>query len=241
MGKVICIDPGHGGYDPGTHCLDNSLQEKDFNLAVALDLKKILEGLGITVVMTRTTDDSPEGITDLTKELQARCDISNAAGADLFLSIHANAGGGVGCEAYVWPGGVGATVGNDLTNALAPTMGVHGEAVKDGGPNGRHLYVICNTNAPAVLIEVGFMDSSDITKLKDHLHQFAGMLAVPLSKFLGGIAPAPVAAGGVSQVTLTTALDNHSAATDAKIADALAALQAQFDVTVKALIAELKG
>ncbi len=238
MPKILCLDPGHGGYDPG--CV-GGCEEKDFTLNVCLDLKKALEARGVTVVMTRTSDVSPSGTANVQEDLQARCDISDQAGADLFLSIHGNSGGGVGTEAYIWPGGQAATIATDLVNALAPIMGVHGEAVKDGGPNGRHLAVICGTAAPAVLLEVGFLDSSDFAKLAARLHDFGDILAAPLSRFLGGSAPVVTPPNTVTPETLHAALEAHTTATDAKVAEALAALQAQFDSTIKALITELKG
>jgi N-acetylmuramoyl-L-alanine amidase len=181
MAKLICIDPGHGGADPGAI---GKARECDFNLTVALDLKRELEARGISVVMTRSSD--------ITVSLEERCTICNTSNADLFLSIHANASNehnAYGAEAYCWPGGVGATIAADLVNVLTPIMGVHGQAVKDGGPNGTAFYVIRKTNPPAVLVEVGYIDSSDFDKLANHLHDFGPLFAGPLSKFLGGVEP----------------------------------------------------
>jgi len=84
-GKVrrIVVDPGHGGKDPGA-VGPSGLQEKDVVLAMGLSLaKKLKEELGIDVVMTRSTD--------VFIELQERTAIANQVGADLFVSIHANA------------------------------------------------------------------------------------------------------------------------------------------------------
>lgn len=84
-GKVrrIVVDPGHGGKDPGA-IGHSGLQEKDVVLAIGLSLaKKLKEELGIDVVMTRSTD--------IFIELQERTAIANQVGADLFVSIHANA------------------------------------------------------------------------------------------------------------------------------------------------------
>lgn len=84
-GKVrrIVVDPGHGGKDPGAVGL-SGLQEKDVVLAMGLSLaKKLKEELGVDVVMTRSTD--------VFIELQERTAIANQVGADLFVSIHANA------------------------------------------------------------------------------------------------------------------------------------------------------
>ena len=86
---VVVIDAGHGGKFPGAHY--GGVYEKDITLKVALKLGKLIEeGMpGIKVVYTRTTDKALGA--DLATDLQARADIANNAGGDLFLSIHANA------------------------------------------------------------------------------------------------------------------------------------------------------
>ena len=87
--EVVVIDPGHGGNDPGAHYGGTS--EKDLTLKVALKLGKMIEeGMpGVKVVYTRKTDKALG--TDLATDLQARADIANKAGGDLFISIHVNA------------------------------------------------------------------------------------------------------------------------------------------------------
>lgn len=78
-GKIICLNPGHGGSDPGA-CGD--LRESDMNLTVALRLGQLLSERGARVVYTRTTD--------VRVPLSDRPVIANNAGADLFISIHHN-------------------------------------------------------------------------------------------------------------------------------------------------------
>jgi N-acetylmuramoyl-L-alanine amidase len=78
----VVIDAGHGGHDPGAH--GNGLTESELTLDVALRLQKLLQAQpGIEVVMTRDTD--------VFIPLEERTAIANREGADLFLSIHANA------------------------------------------------------------------------------------------------------------------------------------------------------
>ena len=78
----VVIDAGHGGHDPGAH--GNGINEAELTLDVALRVQKLLEKQpGIEVVMTRDTD--------IFIPLQERTTIANREGADLFLSIHANA------------------------------------------------------------------------------------------------------------------------------------------------------
>jgi len=81
--RTIVIDAGHGGHDPGT-IGRSGLQEKDLVLDVAIRLERLVrKELGADVVMTRSTD--------VFIPLEERTAIANAKGADLFLSIHANA------------------------------------------------------------------------------------------------------------------------------------------------------
>lgn len=87
--QVVVIDAGHGGNDPGAH--HAGAYEKTLTLRVALKLGKLIEeGMpGVKVVYTRKTDKALAA----TKiaDLQARADIANKAGGDLFISIHVNA------------------------------------------------------------------------------------------------------------------------------------------------------
>lgn len=87
--KVIVIDAGHGGSFPGARY--GGYSEKNINLQMALKLGAMIEkGMpDIKVVYTRKTDKNFSS--NLRTDLQARADIANNAGGDLFISIHANA------------------------------------------------------------------------------------------------------------------------------------------------------
>jgi N-acetylmuramoyl-L-alanine amidase len=78
---LVMIDPGHGGYDPGTQSSAGA-QEKDLALQIATRLKAALEARGIRAELTRSTD--------VFISLAERTRIANSAGADLFVSIHLN-------------------------------------------------------------------------------------------------------------------------------------------------------
>ena len=79
--RTVFIDAGHGGHDPGTN--HNSVLERAVSLDVALTLGRLLEANGVDVVYSRTADKSVS--------LRDRTAMANAAGADLFVSIHVNA------------------------------------------------------------------------------------------------------------------------------------------------------
>jgi N-acetylmuramoyl-L-alanine amidase len=80
--RVIAIDPGHGGEDPGAENRSLGTMEKTYTLDVSLRLRKLLEGAGYKVVLTRDSDR------DVPKPM--RSEIANLAGADLFISVHFN-------------------------------------------------------------------------------------------------------------------------------------------------------
>ncbi len=91
-GRVIALDPGHGGPWAGAIAPANGLRECDVNLHVALRLKRLLADAGATVVLTRETDTALDE-SSLAADLAARPAIAHKAGAEIFVSIHHNANG----------------------------------------------------------------------------------------------------------------------------------------------------
>lgn len=90
-GKVIIIDPGHGGKDPGTTYKD--IYEKDINLNISLNLREYLSEYGATVILTRDNDnDLSYGETNHRKktDFDNRIKIINDEYTDMYLSIHLN-------------------------------------------------------------------------------------------------------------------------------------------------------
>lgn len=99
--RTVAVDPGHGGAEVGAVFAEGgqTLAEKDVNLSIALRLKSLLENAGYRVVLTRDSDrsanDPPmdrtgDGRVNARDDLQARVDIANEAGADVFVSLHNN-------------------------------------------------------------------------------------------------------------------------------------------------------
>ena len=90
--KVVILDPGHGGDEVGA--ARNGVVEKDSNLDMALRVEQILLAHGVDVALTRRSDSraAPQvpGFTAARSDLQARLDLANAAGGDVFVSIHSN-------------------------------------------------------------------------------------------------------------------------------------------------------
>jgi len=162
----VSIDPGHGGSDPGA--CGNGLKEKDIALIVALQVRDYLTAAGCEVIMTRETDKDVGYAGDsATEELQARCDIANNFGADVFVSIHCNS------IADPSPSGVetiyadGSIRGERLANCVQTQLVGLGGLV-NRGLKVAPLYVTKHTDAPAVLTELAFISNpEDAAKLGD--------------------------------------------------------------------------
>ncbi len=124
------------------------LNESDETRAVGYALISALQRRGAEVV--DCTDDIAGSVSE---NLRTICGTANAQSLDLFVSIHFNAGGGEGSEAYTYAGRRLEAAEQILTNLNR--LGFENRGIKDGSG----LYVVRNTNAPAVLIEVCFADT----------------------------------------------------------------------------------
>ena len=158
MAPKVYIDPGHGGTDPGASA--NGLQEKNLTLNIGLQVRNLLTARGVVVRMSRTSD--------VTRSLTFRTDDANAWGANIFISIHINAGGGTGFESYRYPT-AGTTTqrlhSNMHSRVIAGMRTVAG--VTDRGMKTANFHVLRETVMPAVLTENLFIDTvADANLLK---------------------------------------------------------------------------
>ncbi len=90
-GKLIVVDVGHGGVDPGT--MYGNIYEKDINLAISLELEKELSRLGASVLLIRNDDydlSKPNAYWRKKSDFDNRIKMINTSGADYYLSIHLN-------------------------------------------------------------------------------------------------------------------------------------------------------
>lgn len=162
--KVIAIDPGHGGSDPGA-IGPNKTQEKTITLAVAQKVKTLLERAGAKVLMTRQTDVDVYGPNaSAADELQARTRVANSNKADAFVSIHINAFsnpsvGGVATY-YYKRSSYSAMLARNIQDNLA-----RGSGIQDRGVTAAGFYVLKRTEMPAVLTELGFISNPNEEKM----------------------------------------------------------------------------
>jgi N-acetylmuramoyl-L-alanine amidase len=147
---IVCVDPGHGGRDPGAIGYQPvELLEKDVNLAVATLLEGALEAAGHCVMMTRRYDR--------TLSLPARANHANRRGADLFVSVHANAAAhhsAEGMEVFHFPG---SPVGMATATAVLTAMLAACPGHRDRGVKTANFSVLRLTRMPAILVELEFL------------------------------------------------------------------------------------
>lgn len=183
----ICIDPGHGGSDPGA--CGNGLRECDVALAVSLNVHDYLQAVGYDVVMTRETDiDVAYPEASATAELQARCDVSDGFDADVFVSVHCNAAANPaakGAETYCY---AASTNGRRLARCIQAQLA--GLGMVDRGSKDNPLYVTGHTAAAAALTELGFISNpDDAAKLGDpHWRdEFSRAVARGVTDYFAGV------------------------------------------------------
>lgn len=150
----VCIDPGHGGHDPGT--VGAGVRESDNVLAMAKALAAQLGQMGIECYLTRT-DDSYVQLSDR---------VLRSTGADCFVSLHNNAvpspeTSGI-LTLFGAPGGPSKALANYVHQALVKSLPGHrdqGMRASPGPGYERRLYVLAAAIVPAILVEPEFLSS----------------------------------------------------------------------------------
>lgn len=179
--NVVFLDPGHGGRDPGA--VYNGLREKDLNMSIYRKLRSELEKLGYTVLTSRDSDVYVDYVTE-------RSEMVNKTDADVFISIHFNATGVPGAnrsgvETYIYEPDEGITprinkVAHDDPTRLSESKrladNIHNSVVSVAGANDRGVHgsnyaVLRETVKPAVLLELGYIDSPEYKKISDDKYQ----------------------------------------------------------------------
>lgn len=176
----IFLDAGHGGTETGA--IGHGMIEKNINLTVTLEVKRLLELNGQEVKLSRSADT--------TLDLTTRCNMANNWGADYFISIHHNANDGAtsGTEIYCSVGGgegyhLAHSIICGITDRSARVIARESEKV-----SGQDYYaVIRQTEMPAIITEYGYMDSGDYINFDEQSELMceAKIIAVGILKHLG--------------------------------------------------------
>lgn len=187
-GKVVVVDPGHGGSDPGA--VHGGVREKDIALRTSLLIAEELRKAGLSVVMTRTDDR--------TVSLSDRANIANNSNATLFISVHYNA--------TVTPNAASGTMTfyhRNSTHGQLLAECIQAELAKvvrlpnlgtrsDGTVYQNGFAVLRNTRMPGVLLELGFLShSADRARVQEQEFQTSAARAVArgVLLFLGAEVP----------------------------------------------------
>lgn len=160
LGKVIYIDPGHGGVDSGA--VSTKFLEKDMNLLLSQELEKKLVSKGAVVYKTRDGDYDLANSTINRKrnDLYSRVKLINNSGCDMYISIHLNAS-----PSSKWNGiqvfysnvlEDNKVLGEFITNTLNDNMKNVRELKKENG-----YYMYSKIKVPGVLLEAGFISNSN--------------------------------------------------------------------------------
>jgi len=160
---VVIVDPGHGGTEAGAMDPSRTIHEEDLNLQVALKLRAELLKRGICAILTRTANTSVD--------LFHRPEIANEADADLFVSIHHNSGASDTSGTETWyTSAASRPFAESVEAALVAALHLHDRGAKAG-----RLVVTRETQMPAALAEIAFLDVPDELKLviKDDFQQRA--------------------------------------------------------------------
>ncbi|MEC0089651.1 N-acetylmuramoyl-L-alanine amidase family protein [Paenibacillus macquariensis] len=176
--KIVVIDPGHGGSDPGALSISKK-HEKDFTLAVSLKVQSLLlKESNIDVVMTRDSDTYPT--------LSERAQLANRLYADVFVSIHGNSNPSSkpsGTETYYYQ----RSSSKDLANVIHKYL-IKATGLSDRGVKSNSLHVIRETKMPAVLLEIGFLSNSSDELMMysdDYQNKVAQAIVNGIKEYLG--------------------------------------------------------
>ncbi|RQD76764.1 MAG: hypothetical protein D5R97_04070 [Candidatus Syntrophonatronum acetioxidans] len=158
-GRKVVIDPGHGGSDPGATGRVLGLKEKEVNLKVALELRRLLEGAGAQVYLTRDRDVSVT--------YEDRTKLAARVGGEVFVSIHANSfmtSDPHGTETYYSTATAYTKASQDLAHYLQAEL-LRELGRRDRGVKTANFIVLRNATVPAALVELAFLSHKEEEKL----------------------------------------------------------------------------
>lgn len=194
--KVILLDAGHGGIDPGALSDDESVEEKDINLQITLKLRELLESSGCLVLLTREDDvslyeESPHKTTrqKYNENLKNRKKMIEESGVDAFVSVHLNKfeqSKYYGAQTF-YPQGqddsklLSKFIQDELKRVVDET---NQREVKPSND----IYLLKDNKIPSVLIECGFLSNEKESKLlndEKYQEKVAWAIYAGIQKYFG--------------------------------------------------------
>ena len=167
--KIVVIDAGHGGDDPGKIGINNAL-EKEINLQIAKEIKKSLEKAGITVVMTRENDSSLKN--SKAEDMRERVKIIDESKAKIAVSIHQNSfpsEAEKGAQVFYFSESEeGVKIAQILQNHLKILDPENKREIKENNS----YFLLKRTKTPTVIVECGFLSNwAEAEKLTETEYQ----------------------------------------------------------------------
>ena len=187
---IVCVDPGHGGTDPGKVGINGQL-EKDINLEIAKKLKTYLEASDVTVVLTRDKDMGLYSSGDAHKkmaDMRKRCQLIEEVKPDLVISIHQNSyheeairGG----QVFYYKTSVR---GKKLAQILQERFDyVLGDANKRQAKANDNYYLLLHVKEPIIIAECGFLsnwEEAEKLETKEYQDRLAWTLHMGIMEYL---------------------------------------------------------
>lgn len=190
VGKVIVLDPGHGGFDGGAVGADQTL-EKEIALLVANEVRSFLEQAGAIVYMTRETDTDlvPKGTTGRKKavDIRNRLAFIHEKKADMFLTIHLNA-----LNATRWRGAQTFFDTKLPENEVLARM-IQEEIIRNLENTKRvalqidHIYLLKHAEIPGALVEIGFLSNEgerELLKKQSYQREMAASIYQGILRYM---------------------------------------------------------
>jgi len=178
--KKIFIDAGHNNSSFNTGAVGNGMREQDITYEVSKNLHYILRN-DFEIMLSRPTKETNLG-RDNNSSINARWQASNNWGADYFISIHVNAAGGTGAETFYW-GHEAKKFALTIQETYAKAMALRSRRTEATDRFG----VIRQTNCPAILLELAFIDAPlhkpDIDILRYKRYEMAQAIAKGIYKY----------------------------------------------------------
>lgn len=163
-GKIIAIDPGHGGSDPGA-VGPTGVREKTVTLGIAQKLGAKLKNAGAIVVFSRTTDvDVARASASATEELHKRVESAHNGKADILISIHADAAAAASAGGTTVYFTSKTRYDQTLASSILPRV-ISAGGLQNRGTREAGFYVTKKAWIPAVLIETAFISNPTEEKL----------------------------------------------------------------------------
>lgn len=180
LGKIIYLDAGHGGKDPGAYYKD--VYEEDINLSITLKLKDKLESLGATIYLTRDDDydlSNPNASLRKRSDLGNRANMINSSNADMYLSLHLNSSSNTN-----WKGAqVFYDDANEKNEKLAKVFQEYFNKYLNSYRDIKEistLYMYKNITKPGLLLELGFISNPNeryLLKQDDYQNKIVNVIS----------------------------------------------------------------